>query len=110
MKLLLDENLAPRLAADLDDLFPGSTHVRSVGLLGALDLTIWEYARREGFAIVSRDWDFQQLSYLHGAPPKVVWIRRGNCSTSDVHELLRSSARVVHDFGGDEAASLLILS
>jgi predicted nuclease of predicted toxin-antitoxin system len=110
VKLLLDENLAPRLAADLGDLFPGSIHVRSVGLLGASDLAVWEYARREGFAIVSKDWDFQQLSYLHGAPPKVVWIRRGNCTTTDVSELLRSSARVVHDFGDDEVASLLILS
>jgi len=26
----------------------------------------------------------QQLSVLYGAPPKVIWIRLGNCSTADI--------------------------
>lgn len=30
-----------------------------------------------GFAIVPKDADFRQLSFLYGSPPKVVWLRVG---------------------------------
>jgi len=54
VKLLLDENLPPRLADVLQSEFSGSIHVHSCGLGSADDEAIWEYARREGFTIV---WD-----------------------------------------------------
>ncbi len=66
MKLLLDENLPPRLADVLQSEFSGSTHVHSCGLGSADDEAIWEYARREGFTIVSKDSDFQERSVLCG--------------------------------------------
>jgi len=37
MKLLLDQNLSPRLADRLADLFPDSSHVQRVGLDTATD-------------------------------------------------------------------------
>lgn len=58
MKLLLDENLSRRLVPQLADLFPGSTHVASVGLLQATDARLWEYAKAHDFAIVTADADF----------------------------------------------------
>lgn len=72
MKLLFDENVSPRLAQRLASEFPGSAHVRDAGLRGADDWRIWEYARNGGFAIVSKDTDFRERSYVDGAPPKVV--------------------------------------
>ena len=110
MKLLLDENLAPQLAASLQSFFPDSVHVRDVGLKSASDLDVWEYARAHGFAVVSKDWDFQQLSFVRGAPPKVVWIRRGNCSVRELEELLRSHIEVIKAFGDDREAAVLLLS
>ena len=71
VKLLLDENLPPRLADVLQSEFSGSIHVHAGGLGGADDEAIWEYARREGFTIVSKDSDFQERSVLCGSPPKV---------------------------------------
>ena len=53
MRLLFDQNLSPRLLAFLADLYGGSTHVRNEGLEAADDDTVWEYAARHGFAIVS---------------------------------------------------------
>lgn len=53
MKLLFDENLSPRLVTRLADLFPASIHVRDIGLQAADDPSVWEYARRNGFLIVS---------------------------------------------------------
>jgi predicted nuclease of predicted toxin-antitoxin system len=74
VKLLFDQNLAPRLVAQVTDVFPGSEHVRNVGLAAADDVAVWEYAKAAGFAIVSKDADFRQLSFLYGSPPKVVWL------------------------------------
>jgi predicted nuclease of predicted toxin-antitoxin system len=68
LKLLFDQNLAPRLVARLAGLFPGSEHVRDVGLVSADDSAVWEYARAGGFAIISKDADFRQLSFLYGSP------------------------------------------
>src|SRR5262245_45840228 len=83
MKLLFDHNLSYKLVGRLTDLFPDSMHVRNVNLHEADDRPVWEYARAHGFAIVSKDEDFHQLSFLYGAPPKVVWVRLGNCTTAD---------------------------
>ena len=55
MKLLFDQNLSPKLVNRLADLFPDSTHVQSAGLDCADDNQIWEHARLNGFAIVSKD-------------------------------------------------------
>ena len=77
MKLLFDQNLSPRLLHLLADIYAQSIHVREVGLHDADDLVVWEYAKANGFAIVSKDSDFQQRSLLEGAPPKFIWLRVG---------------------------------
>ena len=84
MRLLFDQNLSPYPKNVLGDLNPNSIHVRDIGLESAGDLIVWEYARDRSFVIVSKDSDFRQLSSTFGHPPKVVWIRRGNCSTSEI--------------------------
>ena len=75
MKLLLDENLSRRLVPRLADLFPESAHVSSLGLIQAPDSAVWEYAKSNGFAIVTADADFYELATALGHPPKVVWLR-----------------------------------
>lgn len=89
MKLLLDQNLSPRLIAQLSDIYPNVHHVQNVGLAQASDDTVWQYAREENLIIVTKDVDFHERSVLLGAPPKVVWIRRGNCSTNIIEAILR---------------------
>jgi hypothetical protein len=69
MKLLFDQNLSPRLPAWLADLFPGSGHVADLGLDQASDDDVWDYARVHGFAIVTKDADYADLSVLRGHPP-----------------------------------------
>ena len=80
MKLLFDQNLSPRLVNRLADLYPDSSHVYFVGLDMAPDPVIWEYARDKEFIVMTRDADFSDLNVLLGFPPKVIWIRRGNCA------------------------------
>ena len=91
MKLLFDENLSPRLVSDLSDIFPGSVHVRHVELARTDDVAIWEYARDHDLAIVSKDADFHHLSCVPDPSPKVIRIRRDNCSTTDIAALPRSN-------------------
>jgi predicted nuclease of predicted toxin-antitoxin system len=71
------------------DVFPGSTHVRDVGLSRATDEALWTYTAQHGHVIVFKDTEFHQRGFLLGQPPKVVWIRRGSCSTGDIEKLLR---------------------
>jgi len=94
VKLLFDHNVSNKLVGQLEDLFPGSQHVRDVNLHEADDQTVWEYARAHGFAIASKDEDFHQLSFLYGAPPKVVWMRLGNCTTTDIENA--RTRRLIH--------------
>jgi predicted nuclease of predicted toxin-antitoxin system len=109
MKLLLDQNLSSKLVERLIDLYPGSTHVDAVGLGDAPDGAVWDYAKSNRFAIVSKDSDFADRSVLDGAPPKIVWIRIGNCRTSDVEKLLRSQFLVIRDFLQHELDTCLLL-
>ena len=82
--LLFDENLAARLVSELSALYPGCTHVGDQGLASGSDRAIWQHALDHGLIVVSKDEDFQRLSVLYRAPPKVNWIRLGNCSTADI--------------------------
>jgi predicted nuclease of predicted toxin-antitoxin system len=110
MKLLFDENLSHKLVRRLADIFPDSTHVRDVGMKAADDPLVWEYARNNGLMIVSKDSDMHQRSFVFGQPPKVVWVRLGNCSTSDVEKLLRKNFAAIKAFYEDDYASFLSLS
>ena len=104
MKLLFDQNLSGGLIARLDDLYPESRHVKTAGLAEATDLDVWLFAQQQGFTIVSKDSDFQQRSLLFGAPPKVVWLRVGNCSTGRIEALLRAAFRFVAHLRARSAA------
>jgi len=110
MKLLFDENLSHKLVRLLEDLFPNSIHVRDVGLKAADDPLVWEYAKDNNLILISKDADMHQRSFMFGPPPKVIWVRLGNCSTSDVEELLRNNCEAIRAFHEDVYASFLSLS
>lgn len=109
MKLLLDENISPKLAVTLSDIFPDSAHVRQFGITQQGDLDVWGFAKANGFVIVSKDADFNQFSLLWGHPPKVIWARAGNCSTAQIADLRRRSSVLIHTFNEDPDESILVL-
>jgi predicted nuclease of predicted toxin-antitoxin system len=110
VKLLFDENLSPKLTNRLSDIFPNSLHVRDVGLKASDDPLVWDYAKDNDFMIVSKDTDMHDLSLVFGNPPKIIWLRLGNCSTSQVENLLRKEFDVIKFFSKDDDISLLSLS
>lgn len=109
MKLLFAENLSYRLVGDLADAHPGSVQVRDVGLRGAEDRQLWDYAAEHGFLIASKDTDFYQRSVVFGAPPKVIWLRIGNAPTGVIAELLKQRSATIHRFNEDLEATFLPL-
>jgi predicted nuclease of predicted toxin-antitoxin system len=110
VKLLFDENLSERLVRELTSEYPGSSHVRSIGLRGEDDSRIWDYARLNEFAIVSKDTDFRDRSYVDGSPPKVIWLSLGNAGTDAIAALLRGESQRIARFETSEEASFLVVS
>jgi len=109
VKLLFDQNLSPKLVKHLADLYPDSNHVYYLGIDRNADEETRDYARRENFVIVTKDSDFSDLCILLGFPPKVVWIRRGNCSTAAIESLLRTHNSDIEALGRDEVIGILTL-
>ena len=109
MSLLFDQNLSRRLVGQLAAEYPGAEQVEGAGLLGADDLTVWQYAAAHGLMVVSKDSDFRHLALLHGSPPKVIWLRVGNGPTAVVAALLRARLADVQAFAADPALALLVL-
>ena len=81
-----------------------------MGFEEADDRVIWDFAKENNYIIVSKDSDFHQFSFLYGPPPKVVWISKGNCTTSEIAEILREQAGAIKSFEKDSEASFLEIS
>jgi predicted nuclease of predicted toxin-antitoxin system len=109
MKLLLDQNLSFKLCERLADVFPGSSQARLAGLAEADDRALWDYAKANGFMLVSQDSDFAELAALLGPPPKVIWLRSGNQPTAIIERTLRDRANVIAALEKDADAACLEL-
>ena len=109
MKLLLDENLSPRLARRLELLFPGITHVREAGLKQADDIVIWEWAKVNECTIVTTDADFVLLSRRLSYPPKVIHLEQCDFPLRVIEDLLQRNAVRISEFHKDAKAGVLAI-
>jgi len=96
--LLFDENISYRVVKNILHLFPGSEAAKRLKLVAKEDLLIWEKARSDGYTIVTYDDDYAILSQLRGWPPKVILIRTGNLTNSDVVAMLESNFTAISNF------------
>ena len=108
MRLLFDQNLSPKLVEKLADTYPESKHVQDVGLGNATDPVIWDFAKTNGYTIVTKDSDFHERRVISGTPPNIVWIRRGNCPTQLIERLLRLNHEIIEKLSGDENGFIII--
>jgi predicted nuclease of predicted toxin-antitoxin system len=74
------------------------------------DSIVWNYAKDNDLMIVSKDMDMHDLSLALGNPPKVIWLRLGNCSTLQVENLLCQNFEAIKLFYIEKSLSLLALS
>ena len=105
--LLFDQNISFRIIKEILPLFPGSKQVREVGLEGKQDREVWGWAKTNGFTLVSFDSDFADLSLLFGFPPKVIWLRFGNSSTSKIAAVLTQKNKEIQIFLKNEVEGIL---
>ena len=109
MRILLDQNLSPKLIRRLADILPGLETVYDHDLMGSSDPFIFDWARRFEFsALVSADRDFVKLIERLGPPPKVIRIERCDFPSRIVEQLLRREAVRIHDFLKSDRAVLLM--
>ena len=109
MKLLLDANVSWRLVSILKDHFGECVHVDDISGFDspAKDTKIWQYAKDNGYTVITHDNDFNDLMAIRGFPPKIVWLRTGNCSRKFTADLLIRSKQVILDLLISEESGLL---
>ena len=99
LRLLFDNNISYRIKPKVKDAFPNPMHVTDTDLpVPAADEDIWEWAKINGYVIVSQDDDFSTLSSVYGFPPKVIHLRIGNQSTQFIANLLIASKETIEAF------------
>ena len=83
---LFDEHLPAKIQ------FTPSSPVIHVSVLGASpsDTQIWQYAKDNHLAIVTKDTDFSDRLMVDSSPPKVVHLRFGNLRKRVYHAFLAS--------------------
>jgi predicted nuclease of predicted toxin-antitoxin system len=96
MKLLIDQNLPPRLVPLLQGAFPGTVHVNAIGLGGAPDIALWRFAQSERFDIMTRDEDFAALAIRRVGDICVVWVRAGNLALRDLLQRIAFAMPSIH--------------
>ncbi|MCF8308599.1 MAG: DUF5615 family PIN-like protein [Bacteroidales bacterium] len=98
MRLLFDQNISFRITKKLLDIFPDCAHVSDCGLMDCDDSDIWEYARKNRYSIVTFDSDFYDISVINGHPPKIIWLRTGNLTTTEIVKLFTNKKDAIQTF------------
>jgi predicted nuclease of predicted toxin-antitoxin system len=91
MRLLIDQNIWYRIVPKIAFLFKELVHVKSQGWVDWKDYDIFMSARKLQYdAVITLDEDFNKLLLEHGTPPKIIWIKTGNCSTTKLTDVIVS--------------------
>ncbi len=108
MKILVDQNISFRLVQRIAGVFSDVTHIKSLDLIDANDFQIFMSARQQGYsAVLTQDEDFYSLLLEHGTPPKIIWLRTGNCSTAFLAEVILRNVALIQTFLDDDVQDCL---
>ena len=70
------------------------------------DITIWNFARSNQYAVLTFDEDFSEIQNLLGFPPKIIWLRTGNVATSEIALILIRLEEEISKFLKDDSLGL----
>jgi len=98
MKILLDQNISYKVIKKLESIYLEINHVSNFNLQASDDKIIWEFAKNNGFTLVTQDSDFHDFSILKGSPPKIIWLKCGNTTTNNIVKILSENYQVINDF------------
>jgi predicted nuclease of predicted toxin-antitoxin system len=110
MKILIDQNISYRIMAMIQNELWQVEHIKNHDLVNANDFEIFMFARQNKYeAILTLDEDFQLLQLVHEQPPKIIWIRIGNCSTKKLAETIKTNTSTIQYFLDDTLSDCLEL-
>ena len=99
MKLLLDENLSYRMIKKLSLFFEEVIHSSDIKMpQPADDISIRNYAKKNGYIIISKDDDFEKIVLLRKAPPKLIYRKTYNLDTTKLVELILGNLYKIVEF------------
>ena len=87
MKLVVDNQLPPKLAVYLRWRGHEAAHVNDLGLGAASDLDVWAHCVRERAVLVTKDEDFIFLANRPNDSGRLIWVRLGNCRNAALVEV-----------------------
>jgi len=106
-KLLFDNNISHRIIARISDIFLDANHVMLENLDEVSDDKVWMFARSHNYTIVTKDSDFNDMAIHKGVPPKIIWIKVGNCKVSEIEKILRINEASIKDFLDEPFGAIL---
>ena len=106
-KLLFDNNISHRVIARIADIFPNSNHVMLENLDEVSDTKVWMFARSHSYTIVTKDSDFNDMAIHKGTPPKIIWIKVGNCKVAEIENILRVNEVAIKAFLDEPIGAIL---
>ncbi|QDW26791.1 hypothetical protein FFJ24_018950 [Pedobacter sp. KBS0701] len=109
MKLLFDQNISHRITKLLEADFPACDQIQRLKLENKSYKEILTFAGQSGYVIVTFDADFYEFLNLYGHPPKIIWLRSGNNTTSGIAETLIEKRELISDFIKQDEFSCLEL-
>lgn len=110
MRLLFDQNISFRILKQVEHTFPGSTHVSLAGYADFADSAIFNFAKANGYCIVTFDSDYADLSIVKGFPPKIIWLRSSNQTTRNILQLFERRSQAILDFINQSESGILEIS
>ena len=106
MKIWIDAQLPPTLANWLTVTFDEveAFALRDLALRDARDIEIFEAARAENAAIMTKDSDFIDLACRLGTPPQILWLTCGNVTNRNLRRLLlKTLSQAIEQLSAGEA-------
>jgi predicted nuclease of predicted toxin-antitoxin system len=99
MKLLLDENLSWRMIKMLESISEEIIHVSNLKITQpADDISIWNYAKKNGFTIISKDDGFEKIVLIRKAPHKLIYLKTYNLDTKKLVDLMIENKDKIIEF------------
>ncbi|MEQ8928059.1 MAG: DUF5615 family PIN-like protein [Fulvivirga sp.] len=109
MNLLFDQNISPRILKILSPQFSNCEQVRFAGLEDSSDIEVFQFAKKNNYAVVTFDSDFVDLNAMYGTPPKIVYLNTGNLTTKNISELLLNNIMRINQYLSSDSDDILEL-
>ena len=101
IRIIADENISWRIKKLIRwDVLPAN-EIKPGERLS--DLMIWNFAKSNHYTILTFDEDFSELQNLFSFPPKIIWLRTGNISTTEIaHRLESLEQEIIYFLDNDD--------